>query len=80
MADFSISITVPDAKVSELVAAMNWAWGYTGEVGSPTAPRTGAQLRDEFKVRSVQALKDIHQRHQQYLREQQALAQAPNIT
>ena len=78
MADFSIALTVPDNRVTELVAAMNWAWGYDGSPGNEL--KTAAQLKAEYKTRSVAALKDIFTRHQQYLRDQQALAAAPDIT
>lgn len=81
MADFSITLTVPDDRVQELVDAINWhaPVGEDGN-GDPLPDRTAAECRAWFKGRCETALKDIHQRHQKFLREQQAIAGEIDIT
>jgi len=75
MADFSVSITVPDAKVNELVAALRWAWGpkTPAEGETPAVEYTPAELRAVFKTKVENSLKDIYKRHKEYLRNQQAV-------
>lgn len=56
MADFSIPITVPDAKVAELVDALNWAW-------ADDTPMTGPELRAELKRRVEDQLREIYKNY-----------------
>lgn len=76
MADFSVSLTVPDAKVAELVNALRWAWG-PKEDGTD---KSAAELRAEFKTRSENALKDIFKRHKEYLRSQTPVDDVIDVT
>lgn len=68
MADFTIPLTVPDAKVSELVAALNWKW--RGPTGGPDM--TPAELRAETKRRVELMLRNIYREHREWLAEQAA--------
>lgn len=70
MADFSVPITVPDAKVSELVAALNWKW--RGPTGG--ADMTPAELRAETKRRVEAMFRQIYREHKEYLAAQGASA------
>lgn len=78
MADFSITISVPDASVQELVDAINWHDPQV--IDGVVTPRTAAQGRAWFKAKSVDALQGILARYRRHQRDQQALAAAPNIT
>jgi len=80
MADFSITLTVPDDKISEFVDALNWAWGENDNGDGTTTPKTGAELRAEFKQRSENALKDVFRRYKEHLRQQQAVDDDIDIT
>ena len=76
MADFSVSITVPDEKTSELVDALRWAWGAKDD----GEPKTPAELKAEFKTRSEAALKDVFKRHKEHLRAQSVIDTAIDVT
>ena len=71
MADFSVTLTVPDAKLAEFIDALNWAWGEKDNGDGTTTPKTGAELKAEYKTRSENALKDVYRRYKEYLRDQQ---------
>ena len=73
MADFTVTLTVDDAKVANLIAAINWNDPPKDQNGNPAPDRNGAQCRAWFKATCVQALKDIYKRHQEYLKSQQAI-------
>lgn len=77
MAAFNLQITVPDAKVAELVDALNWH--YADEQGDAN-PETAGQLRARVESHTIQALKDIFKRHKEYLREQTPVDDAIDIT
>lgn len=58
MADFSISITVPNDKVALLVAALRAQWGpFMVGPDDDIAQITPAQLRVEFKRRAENMLR-----------------------
>jgi len=80
MADFSVTLTVPDDKVAELIDAINWNDPPVDENGAPAADRTGAECRAWFKERCENALKDIYKRHKEYLRSQQAIDTDIDVT
>lgn len=67
MADFTVPLTVPDAKVSELVAALNWKWSPDGQ-----GNMTPAELRAETKRRIELMLRNIYREHREWLAEQAA--------
>ena len=66
MADFSLSITIPDDKVAEMIDALNWNYGQLEEDGE-LRDRTAAELKALVNAGTVQALKDIYKRYQAYL-------------
>lgn len=80
MADFSITLNIEDAKIAQMIAALNWQWGEIDNGDGTTTPKTGAQLRAEFKTRSQQALRDVYARYQRHLRDQQAVDPDIGIT
>ena len=65
MADFSIQLTVPDEKVTELVDALNWSWN-DGEV--PDVPLTGAEIKTELKSRIEMDLQRRFKTYKNHLR------------
>ena len=73
MADFSIPLTVPDAKVSELIDALNWQWGETDNGDGTTTPKTCAEIKVELKARTEQVLKDVFLRYKEHIRSQQVV-------
>ena len=73
MADFSIPLTVPDAKVSELIDALNWQWGETDSGDGTTTPKTCAEIKVELKARTEQVLKDVFLRYKEHIRSQQVV-------
>ena len=76
MADFSISLTVPDNKVTELVAAMRWHYGEKSE----GVEYSQAELRGLLKTSVENSLKNIFTRHKVYLRDQGALKDDLSLT
>lgn len=70
MANFSISLTVPDDKVTELVEALCWHWGQK----SPGVEYTTAELRAKLKASVEDSLKGIFLRHKEHLRNSQAVS------
>lgn len=75
MADFSIVITVPDAKVSAFVAALRWHYGQVEDPPDSGSfrDRTQGELKALVDAGTINALKDIYTRHQEYLRAQAAI-------
>lgn len=67
MAQFDVPITVPDAKVQELLAALNWKWTADGQGGM-----TPAEVRANLKMRVELMLKNIYREHKEWLAEQAA--------
>lgn len=63
MADFSISLTVPDGKAADLLAAINWKLGRN---------MNGTEARAWLKTTVEAQLKSIYMEHQRFLRNQQA--------
>ena len=71
MADFSVPVNIPDGKVTELVAALQWHWGPASDDGQGNVVQyTPAQLRAKLKESVENSLKDIFTRHKQHLRAQ----------
>lgn len=79
MADFSVPLTVPDNKVTELLDAINWSVNRTDENGDPD-PMTGTEARAWLKSSVEQSLRDIFKRHKEHLRAQQAIVDSIDIT
>ena len=79
MADFSVSITVPDGKATELLDAINWHVGRVDENGNPD-PMTAAEARAWLKEATENSLRGIFTRHKKHLRDQQAIDDAIDIT
>lgn len=79
MADFSVSITVPDGKVTELLDAINWHVDRRDADGNPD-PMTAQEARDWLKSSTENALRGIFKRHKEYLRSQQAVDDSIDIT
>lgn len=79
MADFSVSLTVPDAKVAELLDAINWHVDRRDDAGNPN-PMTGPEARAWLKASVESSLKGIFTRHKEHLRAQQAVDDAIDIT
>lgn len=70
MADFSIKITIPDDKVSELVAALRSHYGQKVEkisdadgVRVTRSEYTPAELKQCFAKQVRQMLRSIHEEH-----------------
>jgi hypothetical protein len=66
MADFSVTLTVPNDKVNDLVAALRWHWGEK----SPGVEYTQNELRAKLKTSVESSLHDIFRRHKEHLRAQ----------
>lgn len=89
MAVFDIPVTVPDAKVDELVDALRWRHGQVEEIDNsdPENPvvtlrdRTPAELRAILKVDVIDNLKNCVIRHKKFLAAQTAAEtiNAPDI-
>lgn len=73
MADFSISLTVPDNKVTELVAALRWHWGQVDDGAGGLRDRTQGELKGKLKESVEGSVKNIFTRHKKHLRDQGAL-------
>ena len=69
MADFNISITIPDDKVSPLVDAIKWDDGGRGDTPSTLTP---AQARNAMKLFLIAHMKSIYLDHKKWLAEQAA--------
>ena len=69
MADFSVSITVPNEKRSELVEALRWHWGPNED----DSEKSVSELRAALKTSVESSLRDIFIRHKRYLRDQQEI-------
>lgn len=69
MADYSVSITVPDGKTAELVDALRWHYGQKEDGSEYSAAELKTKLDDGFR----QALADIYLRHKRYLKTQEAV-------
>lgn len=67
MADFSISLTVPDAKLAELVDALRWKFFHTSMKPEDYAQVTPAQLRAKLKEQNENFLKDAFIEHKRWL-------------
>jgi len=80
MANFSVSLTVPNDKVGELVDALNWAWGEKDNGDGTTTPKTAAELKAELKARSKKSLKDVYLRYKEHLRNIQSVEGDIDIT
>lgn len=78
MADFSVPLTVPDAKVAELLDAINWSVNRLDENGNPD-PMSGPEARAWLKASVQQSLRDIFRRHKEHLRAQKAIDDAIDI-
>lgn len=76
MADFSIPITVPDAKVAELVDALRWKWFHTNMTPEDYARVTPAQLRAYLKRQTEEQLKAAFIEHKRWIAAQAAQASA----
>ena len=70
MADFSVALTVPDDKVTELAAALRWHWGQK----SPGVEYTQAELRAKLKSSVEDSIRGIFLRHKEHLRNSQAVS------
>lgn len=79
MADFSVPLTVPDAKVAELLDAINWHIDRRDEQGNPD-PLTGAEAKAWLKQTIEDSLRGIFTRHKEYLRSQQAVDDTLELT
>ena len=60
MADLSISLTVPDAQLSKVSAALNWRWGQIDDGAGGTRDSTLAELK-RCNVRIVQDIVDKYE-------------------
>lgn len=71
MATFDIPITVPDASVNDLVAALRWRHGQVLDETDPENPvmrdRTVAELRAILKHDVTEDLKTVVVRHKKWL-------------
>jgi len=71
MADFSITLTVPDGKVNDLIDALNWENGQIQDVDGSGNPimrdRTPAELRAQLKASNEAFLLDIFKRYKRHL-------------
>lgn len=73
MADFTITIEIPNDKVQELLDAYNWLAG--GSDGSdPATPVTVGDVRNQEKERIINRMKHVHRMHKVWLRKQNAQA------
>lgn len=61
MAVINLAITIPDAQVPRFVAAARDAWGPNEDL----SPKTQAQLVEELRARTKQALVDMVKRYEQ---------------
>ena len=82
MSDFTLNITIPDDKVTVMVAAMNWQYGQIEDPpGSGTyRDRTAGELKVFINAQTIQALKDIFTRYERYLHTQEPIPSPPDIT
>lgn len=78
MADFSITITVPDDKVADIVAAYNDRFPQTDQNGDPVV-MDAAAVRALIKDKTMASMKTVYQ---SYKRDQAASAATddPGIT
>ena len=67
MADFSIPLKVPDAKVAELADALRWKFFHTSMTPEDYAKVTPAQLRAKLKEQNENFLKAAFIEHKRWL-------------
>ena len=78
MADFSVSLTVEDAKVNDLLDALRWHWGPKSI--DPVVEYTTAELKAKLKTSVERSVKDIYKRHKEFVRSQQAIDHTIEVT
>lgn len=76
MADFSVPITVPDAKVAELADALRWKWYSVNMTPEEYARVTAAELRAKLKEQIEGQLRAAFIEHKRWLAAQAAQAGA----
>lgn len=64
MAEFTITITVPNDKVDDLKAAFGWVYG--GRVEG-TTPATPAAIRAQFKDAIARRMRTVYRQHKIWL-------------
>lgn len=73
MADFTITITIPNDKVQDLLAAYNWLAG--GSDGSdPDTPVTAQTVREQEKQRIINRMVHVYRQHKIWLKQKNATA------
>lgn len=72
MADFSVPITVPDNKATELLDALRWKWYAVGMTPEDYAQITPAELRARLKEKIEAELKAAYIEHKRWLASQAA--------
>lgn len=70
MADFSLTITIPDAKMAPLLEALRHQFGAKGD---EAVPFTAAELKALYTARVVEDLRDLYRKHQVAKRDQAPL-------
>lgn len=80
MADFSIPLTVPDNKTTELVDALRWKFFHASMTPEDYAQITPAQLRARLKEQNENFLKAAFIEHKRWLASQAASNDSIDIT
>lgn len=71
MADFTITITIPDKKAQRLLAGYNWEEG--GSNGTDPDPKlTAADIRDREKAKIIESMEAVYGRYVTWLAKQAA--------
>lgn len=82
MAAFNLNIVIPNDKVAGMIDALNWQYAdeQPKDINGDPIPETAGQLRLRVEAHTIDALKGIYKRHQEYLCEQQAIDDVIAIT
>ena len=73
MADFTIDLTVPDAKITEFIEAVRWRYDAETLV-------TTADVKARFKQEVVELMKETYTNHREYLATLAEAEVPPDIT
>jgi hypothetical protein len=68
--NFNISVRIDDAKIQQLVDAINWHDPPgNDETGNPIPDRNVPECKRWLAETNVKVLKDVYKRYQEYLRD-----------
>jgi hypothetical protein len=78
MAEFNITITIPNDKVQDLIDAYNWMAG--GSNGTDPNPRmTAGDIRDQEKQQVIKRMVHVYRSHKVWLHKEWLRHQSANV-